>query len=87
MVQKTKKINKIIKELEITEIICNKCGKSFKPKNKQDFFWRDIVQSFAIEYQYGSEYDMEIWQFDICEDCLKDFIDSFKYNVKVTSPN
>jgi hypothetical protein len=73
-------INKEIKRQE-TKVICNKCGTT------QDLFGEDYerewqaneFQSLSCYFGYGSRYDMESWQFDLCEDCLTELIKTFKF--------
>lgn len=59
-------------------IICNKCGKEFI-RVEDNYCWNAEIHSIQIEFGYGSQYDLERWSFDLCEDCLTEFIKTFKY--------
>ncbi len=50
---------------------CNKCGKQLTGK---DSGWMSINDQLG----YGSKYDMEDLQLDLCYNCLDMFIDSCK---------
>lgn len=58
-------------------IICNKCGKEVDLEKANDFE-ENLFHSFKVSFGYGSKYDLELWSFDLCEDCLLEFIDTFK---------
>ncbi len=74
MIKETKKLKLIaVEEIEKKEIICNHCG------NKCDEgTWGNFVH---VKYSggYGSKYpgDLATVEFEICEDCLKNFVDRF----------
>lgn len=63
---------------KIISITCNKCGIIIQPKNETDYSWPDKIQSFKIYWGYGSGHDEEIWEFDLCENCLEQLAKSFK---------
>ena len=46
--------------------VCNKCGQEFK-------YTTDMIASFS----YGSRFDMETWEFNICDDCIKELMQTF----------
>lgn len=48
------------------QTVCNKCGQTFK-------YTTDMVASFG----YGSQFDMETWEFNICDDCMRNLIKTF----------
>jgi hypothetical protein len=72
----------IIRKLEYIDesVICNKCGKEEVLSGEK--FQREVqsnkFQSFDCSFGYGSNYDMENWEFDLCEDCLEEIVKSFK---------
>ncbi|WP_413306303.1 hypothetical protein AA0X95_05500 [Bacillus sp. 1P10SD] len=75
-------------EIKVTEtkkvatgITCNKCGKS--RKISEDGWEFGEFQSFSLSFGYGSIYDEQIWKFDICETCLVDFVNTFKYSPNI----
>jgi len=61
----------------IDEIICNKCGKKTTLKNEFP-----LMHHFKTYFFYGSSYDGLTLDFDLCENCLFDFTNSFKIKVK-----
>jgi hypothetical protein len=63
---------------EVESITCNKCGTIIKPEKKKDYFWIDKIQNIELEWGFGSQYDQEIWKFDLCEVCLTELIRDFK---------
>lgn len=73
----------VVKEQPILKsVTCNKCGRRKKIEGDEDFQrdWEaEEFQSFGLRFGYGSKYDEESWEFDLCEDCLTDFIDTFKH--------
>lgn len=56
-------------------IVCNKCGKS--SLNAKDSFSVNLFHNFTVEFTYGSEDDGTVWRFDLCEDCVKEYVKSF----------
>lgn len=48
-------------------IICNKCGCSV-----------EYATHTEISFQFGSCFDMEKWGFYMCDDCMKNFVKTFK---------
>lgn len=53
-------------------IICNMCGKVFDIWDKQE--------GLSIEHQlgYGTKYDGDLLQLDLCCDCMDEIIDKCK---------
>ena len=63
-----KKIKHIKEEIEVEvleDIICDKCGCSHKD---------NYIESFEISWGYGSDFDCEIWKFDLCQKCIVDLL-------------
>ncbi|HEY8805103.1 MAG TPA: hypothetical protein VIM42_08385 [Clostridium sp.] len=57
---------------EITAMACNKCGEYY------DIDKSHSLQSIRLEFSYGSKYDGEGLQFDLCENCLMEFVNKFE---------
>ena len=86
-----KEKKKVIKEIEqevVTHhsVVCNKCGKETKRDFDSEFFedygeglWDGMYQSFGCSFGYGSKHDTERWQFDLCEECIVEYIKTFKH--------
>ena len=58
-------IEKVIKEEEIVKISCDFCTKESTTPLSSD------ITSFSIEPGYGSKFDSESFDFDICDKCLE----------------
>jgi len=71
---KQTKIVKVEQE-ELVMVECNKCGKMGWV---DDDLALNLFHSFATTFHYGSPHDMERWDFDLCEKCLLEFINTFK---------
>jgi hypothetical protein len=78
------------KEIKVEEtkfipesITCNKCGKSEKLTG--DEWQSNTFHSINLHFGYGSKFDMDIWKFDVCEDCLVEFVKSFKHEPEIQS--
>lgn len=68
-VEVTKMERQIIKETKI----CNKCGKEITPTYSENLI------NFYQHFGYDSHFDGEQWDWDICPDCLLEWIKTFKY--------
>lgn len=64
-----------------TSVTCNKCGKSQELTG--DEWDRQMklckYQSVYISFGYGSKFDMDQWNFEICEECLVEMVRNFKH--------
>lgn len=69
-----KKEERTIQETVVTNVICNKC----KKESTNETWGKSVFQEFHCSFGYGSQYDMETWSFDLCEDCLTDLIKTFE---------
>jgi ribosomal protein S14 len=73
-----------IEEVEHT-ITCNRCGKSYTYTgdagtdmvNYQQFY------NYSTRFQYGSRLEGQIWEFDLCENCLREIVKGFKIAPKI----
>lgn len=75
------KVKTVTKQvLELSSITCNKCGKTHElhGEEHQREWQAEEFQGFSCSFGYGSKYDMETWSFDLCESCLKEFVNTFK---------
>lgn len=72
-----------VSEHKLTEICCNKCGTKseihYEGIHEADFSVNEY-QTFSTYFGYGSRFDNERWEFDLCEDCLVELIKTFKYS-------
>ncbi|RYI30559.1 hypothetical protein EVU96_09085 [Bacillus infantis] len=79
---RTKKLTTIEKTILLPEsITCNKCGKKAEISGDEydREFQSNVFQSIKLQFAYGSKYDMDVWEFDLCEECVTDYVSSFKY--------
>ncbi|GIN22535.1 hypothetical protein [Siminovitchia fordii] len=58
---------------------CNKCGKKKNVNHEKNEEWRDDFKEFYLDFGYESSFDGESWNFDLCEECLINFIKQFKH--------
>lgn len=61
------------------ERICNKCGKTISSAECEGYPIANAMLPFKINFGYGSDFDGETWEWDLCPDCLLEFIKTFKY--------
>lgn len=62
----------------LSTIICDCCGKKVEVLGEYDV---GEVNSFNIEFGYGSRYDLSKWHIDACDDCIEKWVDSFKHKI------
>lgn len=76
----------IIKEV-VGSITCNKCGRTERVigEKADRSYISNLFHSFDALFDYGSSHDEEKWSFDLCEDCLLDFVKSFKHAPNVSN--
>ena len=63
---------------DVTKIICNKCGREIivhKGVPQED------VLSVSKRWGYFSDKDNQIDEFDLCEACYDEFVQSFKIKI------
>lgn len=71
-------IKKVVADEKLKEIQCNKCGKQYDAEQDLNGWGADKFQNLSFSFGYGSPYDCSILNFDLCEECLFTFIESFK---------
>lgn len=59
-------------------LLCNKCEKETPMSHPGDYWSENLMHFFSIGFGYGSRYDMDSWDFHLCEKCLLDIIFSLK---------
>jgi hypothetical protein len=65
------------------EITCNRCGKT---KEVTDYGYEDDqFHKIELVFGYGSNFDTERWNFQLCEDCIIEYVKAFKYQPKKTA--
>jgi hypothetical protein len=65
---------------KLKTVSCNKCGKEHETNGDfyNDEIKTNLFHELFISFGYPSKYDCESWSFDLCEDCLVNFVESFK---------
>jgi len=66
---------KTITEEKVTSITCNCCGKVVEGETVE--YDSDITE-LNISFGYGSRFDTNQWNMDICDDCLEKWVSTFK---------
>ncbi|MED3562401.1 hypothetical protein [Bacillus xiapuensis] len=78
-------VKKIEKKVVSKKIICNKCGGFHELKENGNWYESDVelfandIHNISLGFGYGSKFDTEHWNFDLCDNCLEDVIKTFKY--------
>jgi ribosomal protein L32 len=68
-----------VKKEVVDSFICNNCGESFHAKHiAMDYYENSQIHNFVTSFHYGSKYDCESINFDLCEKCLLEMIKKFK---------
>ncbi|WP_340032587.1 hypothetical protein NSQ20_12035 [Paenibacillus sp. FSL K6-1122] len=72
------------KDVVVSESVrCNRCGEQYENVycDSERFIgnWDAMIQSFKFAFGYGSKFDGEYWEFDLCEICLESIFKDFKY--------
>jgi hypothetical protein len=55
---------------------CDRCGVF-----SEDGF-NPYIETFKIQWGYGSNFDLEEWEFDLCEDCIKEKLQDVNVKIK-----
>lgn len=73
---------KIIRE-KVTSVTCDYCGAEMWRSHSFIKGGKVILEQFG----YGSDYDAEYWEFDICDDCVPRLLAIFDENKRQLSKN
>jgi len=77
-------IKKTVQQNKIKSVVCNRCGKEFNLDDDDgSSFNGNLVHEFKIQFHYGSKHDMEKWSFDLCDNCIFDFVNTFKVSQEI----
>lgn len=66
--------SRTITEPVTTAIKCDRCGKDLMENHYGD----QEGTSFTLDFGYGSRFDLDRWEFDICDDCAGWLREQFK---------
>lgn len=74
-------------EYEIKEVVekqkivkkgyCNKCGKEYPFDNEYGYIEADL-ETWRKSFGYGSKFDGGRLEFELCDGCTEEFLNSFK---------
>jgi hypothetical protein len=56
---------------------CNMCGEPYKLAERN-------IHHFEVNFEYGSPYDMETWNFNMCDECIACLVECFEIQHEVT---
>lgn len=70
------KVTKTVEVEVVKDILCNKCGKTTN---------YDGLIEVVSKHGYESNYEFDAWCFSLCEDCLIEFMKTFKLRPKLIS--
>ena len=74
-------IEKEHKELELSRVCCNQCGKELLV---EDGILKEGCFSIDYKFDYFSNKDGYIYSFDLCEDCFDIWTGTFKNPVEIS---
>jgi hypothetical protein len=66
---------------EPSVLVCDKCGKQ-AAYGFADHYAQNLTHRMKTSFHYGSDHDEEMWSFEVCENCLLNWISSFEYHPK-----
>ena len=71
-----KDVKKIETHKEVVAIKCDRCHKEYSNDYDHD------ITPIQIEFGYGSKFDTEIWNFDLCDECIEEVFKDIDKKVK-----
>ena len=71
---------KVLKKVEIKRT-CNMCGREATDEE----LLCDAIEPFHIQFGYTSKMDGDIWDFDLCPDCIIEISKLFKISPTIKS--
>ncbi|PKR83536.1 hypothetical protein [Heyndrickxia camelliae] len=79
-----KEVVKIEKVTTSKTVICNKCGttqvnNNWNPPSAEEYYFSNDIHNIQLGFGYGSRFDNESWNFDLCDSCLESLVKTFKY--------
>ena len=75
--KEVKKVKVEVEQEKIIALICNKCGKRVEMEDRDNWEEINLMHSFDVGFGFGSNYDLETWEFILCESCLLEFVKTF----------
>lgn len=63
----TDRTSETVIKVVVLEVRCDRCGQNFKLPRSSGVKGVE----FALDFGYGSRFDLETWDFDLCDDCAE----------------
>mgnify|MGYP007130874733 CR=1 FL=1 len=79
----TETVTETKEEIVVIKVVCNKCGKEINVID--NMFSEDEMYDFSVQFGFYSKKDGEVWNFDLCEDCLVELANTFKHKPDIRS--
>lgn len=57
------------------KLTCNKCSKECDHNKNYDV---NLYHHFKVMFHYGSDHDFEKWKYNLCEQCVLEFVSTFQ---------
>lgn len=70
-----KTISVVESKNELETITCDCCGKMDMIPHYSD------IQEHLIQFGYGSSMDGDEWHLDICDECITEWVNTFKHKI------
>ena len=69
-------------EQEIEKIVCDRCKlESLRQKSGIHAGVHPYIDTVSIYWGYGSTYDQELWEYDLCQNCITEIFQDVKKSV------
>lgn len=62
---------KVIETTEVEYIVCDKCNLKSERSDAFPAGTFPAITRVEVFFGYGSKFDTEIWELDLCDDCAK----------------
>lgn len=59
---------------DLESVTCNMCSKTVEG----DMCDMSDITNIQISFGFGSKYDSDEWDFDLCDNCIEDIVSKFK---------
>lgn len=77
--KKYKTVTKETKELK--KITCDRCGVTSSENDEMPAGMSPYIETIGIHWGYGSKYDNDYWEWDLCEKCIEETLGQIKCNM------
>ena len=77
-----KHVKKNVEQEVPVTVICNKSGKEVDLTDDMNYVEQNLIHNFMVNFGYGSDFDMETWEFDLDESALLEIVKKFTHRPK-----